>query len=193
MTSPSASSPHALDLPASGMVALTRDALTSLRASLFREAGPGAAAWLQEAGYAGGGALFDAFARWCAVHGLGSPEQIPQSQFALRASEFFADSGWGTVTLGALHSGILLLDSSDWAEADPQSAMEFPGCHLTTGMLADFLGRMAGSQVAVMEVECRSMGAERCRFLAGSGETLQRLYDEMGSGRTYDEAAAAMA
>jgi hypothetical protein len=41
-----------------------------------------------------------------------------------------------------------------------------------------------------MEVECRSMGGDRCRFLIGSGETLQRVYDEMGNGVSYEQAAA---
>ena len=39
-----------------------------------------------------------------------------------------------------------------------------------------------------MEVECRSMGADRCRFLVGSGEVMQRVYDEMGNGVPYEEA-----
>ena len=54
-------------------------------------------------------------------------------------------------------------------------------------MFADFFGRLAGEAVAVMEVECRSMGGERCRFLVGSGETMQHVYDEMAQGVGYDE------
>ena len=41
-----------------------------------------------------------------------------------------------------------------------------------------------------MEVECRSMGADRCRFLVGSAETLQRVYDEMGQGVAYEQAVS---
>jgi hypothetical protein len=57
-------------------------------------------------------------------------------------------------------------------------------------MLADFFGRLAGEPVAAMEVECRSMGGERCRFLVGGYDTLQHIYDEMTRGVSYDEAAA---
>jgi hypothetical protein len=39
-----------------------------------------------------------------------------------------------------------------------------------------------------MEVECRSMGAPRCRFLVGSGDVMQRVYDAMGQGIPYEEA-----
>ena len=36
------------------------------------------------------------------------------------------------------------------------------------------------------------MGGERCRFLVGSGETMQHVYDEMGEGVTYEAAVAAV-
>jgi len=47
------------------------------------------------------------------------------------------------------------------------------------------LGRLAGEYVAVMEIECRSRGDERCRFLAGSAETLQAVYEGVSDGRDY--------
>jgi hypothetical protein len=55
-------------------------------------------------------------------------------------------------------------------------------------MLADFLGRMAQGQVAVMEVECRTRGDSRCRFLVGAPDSLSVLYDRMSHGLTYAEA-----
>ena len=60
-------------------------------------------------------------------------------------------------------------------------------------MLADFFGRLAGAQLVPMEVECRSMGHERCRFLLGSAETIQHVYDGMTQGVAYDDALAQMA
>lgn len=179
-----------IQLGGSGMVALTRDALSTLRGALFRDLGGDAAGYLQEAGYAGGSALFAAFGEWSARHGYGAPESIPADQFQQRASEFFGDLGWGSLTLGTLSDAVATLDSDDWGEADPQAAMEFPGCHLTTGMFADFFGRLAGVPMAVMEVECRSMGSPRCRFLLGSAESLRHVYEEMSRGVAYEEAAA---
>ncbi len=41
-----------------------------------------------------------------------------------------------------------------------------------------------------MEVECRSRGEARCRFLAGSPETLSIVYDRMAQGSGYLEALA---
>jgi hypothetical protein len=63
-----------------------------------------------------------------------------------------------------------------------------PMCFFTAGMLADFLGRLAGEAVSVLEVECRSRNDERCRFLSASPETLDRVYELMNAGRSYEEA-----
>ena len=175
------------------MVGLTRDALVTLRSILFRDAGANAAAYLQEAGYAGGGALYQAFATWAAAHGLPAPEQLAATEFQEHAAEFFAELGWGDVTVGMLHDAVVTLDSTNWAESDPASAMQFPGCYLSSGLLADFFGRVAGTPLSVMEVECRSMGSARCRFLLGSAETMQHVYDGMTQGVDYDAALAQMA
>lgn len=180
---------QSIDLGGSAMLALTRDSLAALRGALFRDLGAGGAGYLQEAGYAGGGALYEAFAHWLAGRSLGSPESLPADDFARYASMFFRDAGWGSIELGALQEAVATVDSQDWSEADPRSPLEFPGCHLTTGLFADFFGRLAGNPLAVMEVECRSMGAPRCRFLVGSGEVLQQLYDAMAHGESYEEAA----
>jgi predicted hydrocarbon binding protein len=181
------------DLAAGGMVGLTRDALVALRSVLFRDAGANAAAYLQEAGYAGGPALHHAFAGWCAARGQPMPESMSAPDFEQHAAAFFAELGWGPVSIGMLHDSVMTLDSTSWAESDPASAMQFPGCYLSAGMLADFFGRIGGATIAVMEVECRSMGSERCRFLLGSSETMQHVYDGMTQGVSYDAALEAMA
>ena len=178
-----------IDLAANGLVGLTRDALVTLRSVLFRDAGANAAAYLQEAGYAGGSRLYQAFVAWSAAHGLPAPENIAAPDFERRAAEFFAELGWGAMAVSTLNNAVLTLDSTNWAEADPSSAMEFPGCYLSAGLLADFFGRIAGTPLAVMEVECRSSGGQQCRFLLGSSEVMQHLYDEMANGVDYREAA----
>src|SRR5215470_17847911 len=175
-----------LDLSGSALIAMTRDSLLALRAAMFRDVGPSAAGLLQEAGFAGGQALFETFARWLGERGLSVPELLPASDFALHATDFFRDAGWGSIKLGTLDS-VATVDSTDWAEGDPAFPLEFPGCYYTSGVMADFFGRLAGAPVAVMEVECRSMGSERCRFLVGSGETLQRVYEEMAQGIGYEQ------
>lgn len=79
------------------------------------------------------------------------------------------------------------MNSAEWAEADPDSDTTLPSCHVTAGMLAGLLGRLAGEHVAVMEIECRSRGDAECRFLAGAPDTLQAVYDGATAGRDYRE------
>ena len=184
---------QSLDLTGRGMLALSRASLTTLRAALLRDGGPAAAVYLQEAGYAGGDALWEAFTRWLAERSDFTPDALDVDAFEARASEFFRDTGWGTLEIGAIGDSVATLDSGDWGEADPASALDHPGCHLTTGMFADLFGRVAGSPVAVLEVECRSAGASRCRFLVANPEFLEQVYDEMSTGTRYDEAIMATA
>jgi predicted hydrocarbon binding protein len=180
-----------IDLPENALVALTRDSLLALRTALFRDVGPSAAAALQEAGYAGGQTLYDAFTRWLTRRGFAEPESLPAMEFGAQAGEFLRELGWGAIEVGSL-GDVATIDAAGWAESDAAFPLEFPGCYYSAGMFSDFFSRLAGEPVAVMEVECRSMGAHRCRWLVGSGETMQHVYDQMGQGVPYDEALAAL-
>jgi hypothetical protein len=93
------------------------------------------------------------------------------------------------VTVTPVGTGALALDSANWAEAEPGTAQQ-PMCFFSTGMLADFLGRLSDETVAVMEVECRSKGDARCRFLSATPAVLEKVYNEMTQGRSYEEALA---
>lgn len=169
---------------------LGRRVIHQLRASLERDAGLQAATHLQEAGFAGGEELYRSFSAWLAQHRqLDKPAELDVRFLSEVLSEFFADQGWGRLSTTPLGS-VLALDSTNWAEALDEPQGEFPSCHLSCGLLADFLGRVSEGLVAVMEVECRSRGDARCRFLAGAPETLGILYDRMAQGTGYLEALA---
>jgi predicted hydrocarbon binding protein len=182
-----------IDLTGNGMLAITRDALTALRAALMRDTGLAAAGYLQEAGYAGGGQLFEAFRQWLASRGAGAPESLSIDGFQREATEFFRLAGWGSLQVGALHDTVATLDSADWGEATPEHALEHVGCSFSSGMFADFFGRVADAPLAVMEVECRSAGAQRCRFLLGSTDVMQTVYEHMSQGVGYEDAVGASA
>jgi hypothetical protein len=94
--------------------------------------------------------------------------------------------------VGTLNEAVATLDSEDWGEADPGAGLDYPACHLTTGMFADFFGRIAETPLAVLEVECRSMGAPRCRFLVGAASVMEHVYEEMGRGVEYAQAVEAV-
>jgi predicted hydrocarbon binding protein len=174
-----------------GGLRLGRRVIQQLRASLERDAGLQAATHLQEAGFAGGEELYTAFTGWLArTHKLERPADLDVQFLGEVLSDFLAEQGWGRLSAIPLGPAVLALDSTDWAEALDEPRGEFPSCHLSCGLLADFLGRVSQGLVAVMEVECRSRGEARCRFLAGAPETLSILYDRMAQGSGYLEALA---
>jgi predicted hydrocarbon binding protein len=168
---------------------LGRKVIHQLRAVLERDTGLQAASYLQEAGFAGGEELYAEFAAWLqATRGVERPSDLDAQFLSEVLSQFFAELGWGPLTAQPLGQAVLALDSAEWAEASEESRGEFPSCHLTCGLLADFFGRLSDGLVAVMEVECRSRGDARCRFLAGAPETLSTLYERMAQGSSYADA-----
>ncbi len=175
--------------PHPGGLRIGRRVLHQLRTALERDTGLQASTYLQEAGFAGGEELFAEFSEWLlATRGVERPSDLDVQYLSEVLSEFFADQGWGKLEATPLSTSILALDSAEWAEAAEDGRGEFPSCYLTCGLLADFFGRLSDGLVAVMEVECRSRGDTRCRFLAGAPETLSALYDRMAQGTGYTEA-----
>lgn len=172
--------------------AVPHASLRALRAALVRDLGVGFAGVLQEAGYAGGEPVFEAFREWCSQNGLAAPEQLPLSLFQESAARFFVDAGWGTVSITSI-GAVAALDAADWSEADPAAAMPYPSCYYSAGMLADFFGRVAAGQLGCMEVECRSNGAERCRFIFGNPEILGHVYQRLTEGVGYEAALGELA
>jgi predicted hydrocarbon binding protein len=170
---------------------LGRKVIHQLRASLERDSGLQAATHLQEAGFAGGEELYGAFAEWLKAElNVDPPSDLDVQFLGEVLSDFFSEQGWGKLNVMPLGEAVLALDSEDWAEALDQPEGQYPSCHLSCGLLADFLGRVSNGSVAVMEVECRSRGDQKCRFLAGAPETLGVLYDRMAQGSGYVEAIA---
>jgi len=168
-----------IPLSASTLVALSPRALHALRDRAGAQP-------LQEAGYAAGEAAFNAFAAWLPrVAGVEHPSDLAAPRLAEVLSQFFTALGWGTMQITALGEAAVAVDAEEWAEAAPDAHLQSPSCYFTSGMLADFMGRMANASLAVMEVECRSKGDSRCRWLLGAPETLSSLYEHMTQGADY--------
>lgn len=162
--------------------------LRALHGSLQSHAPDAAVSVLQETGFASGEAIYDSFVTWLPDGaGVASPDQLDGGQLSRVLSTFFEVQGWGPLSVTPLPGGALALDSAAWVESEPGTA-EAPMCFFSAGMLADFLGRLSAETVAVMEVECRSKGDERCRFLSAMPDTLQRVYQSMTEGKSYEEA-----
>ncbi len=177
----------ALSTAATDGLTVGRGALRQLHISLLRDAAEHAVTILQEAGFAAGEGVFQAFCAWLPGQtGAARPDDLDAGQLNDVLSAFFQAVGWGALTVAPLGNAALVVDSGDWAEAEPGSA-ETPMCFFSSGMLADFFGRLSGEPVAVMEVECRSRNDPRCRFLSAAPDTLNAVYEEMTRGKRYDE------
>ncbi len=173
-----------IPLAASSLVALSPRALHALRDRAGAEA-------LQEAGYAAGADAFRAFSSWLPqATGVEHPADLAAPRLAEALSRFFGQLGWGAVEVTALGSAAIAVDAADWAEAAKDAHLQYPSCFFTAGMLADFMGRIANAALAVMEVECRSRGDARCRWLVGAPETLSAVYEHMTQGADYQAVLA---
>jgi uncharacterized protein len=168
-------------------LALPVASLAALRAALIETVGADAAAHaLRAAGYAAG----DAFFSMLAGPGEADPGQAPADRFWHDLSRLFTSRGWGQVSYQQAHDGVGSLEASDWVEARTDASSEQPSCHFTTGVLANILGHAADDEVAVLEVECRSRGDQRCRFLFGGADAVYRVYDRIAAGTPADSAVA---
>jgi predicted hydrocarbon binding protein len=172
---------------AHGGVTIPAASLHVLRQAL-EEGGQDAAAVMQQAGFAAGPALLAAFNAWLqAERGIDEASMLDRDHLDEALSSFFGQNGWGTLTVSTLGGGLLTLDSPDWAEAIPNST-EWPSCLLSTGLLPAFLGALGGHTLGAMELECRSRGDRRCRFVVGAPDNLGTLYERLALGMKLEDA-----
>jgi hypothetical protein len=175
----------ALTGPRSPELAIPVPAFAALRDALNTHVGPDtAASALRMAGFAAG----DPFFRILAEGDEEELQGIPAEQFWKRFSTLFASRGWGQLAFSEAHPGVGSLDASDWAESRSGHTVERPSCHFTTGLLSSLLGKVAGAEVGVMEVECRARGDARCRFLFGGTDAVFTVYERMAAGEPPDAA-----
>lgn len=146
---------------------------------------------LQSIGYAIGEELYNAYCAWLPEHaGVEMPGDVAASALGDVLNQFFDEMGWGGLAITSLSEAILAVDVDESPEVDRSASPMIPNCFILSGLLADFLGRIADSTLAVMEVECRSLQADTCRFLAGAPQSLQLIYEHVASGGAYADAVA---
>ncbi len=124
--------------------------------------------------------------------GGGPLNTLSESTFWLELNRYFDDAGWGRIDYEQVNEGVGAMLARDWAESDPREAREAPGCHISTGLLAELLTRAAGQAVAVLEVDCRSRGDGACRFLFGSPTTLLAVHRKLAEASSLEDALAAL-
>jgi predicted hydrocarbon binding protein len=173
------------------LLSLPAGMLPAIHRVLAEDRSPADAALLiRRIGFEAGESFASAFDQWLGGQGhSGGSRTLPADAFWQRLADFFQELGWGKLQHERLHPGVASLTCDDWAEA-AESDGSAGGCSLTTGILADLLSRTAGTDLAVMEVECGSRGGDRCRFLFGSEAALEGVYEEMRGGRSPEQALA---
>jgi uncharacterized protein len=164
-------------------LALPAAAFSAMRDALVATVGPEPAGdALRAAGHAAGDAFHEI------LSAKGDLAGLPADRFWQRLGQLFASRGWGQLGYREAHPGVGALEAREWVEATPDGAAEQPACHFTTGLLANLLGRVAGADVAVLEVECRSRGDDRCRFLFGGADAVYAVYERLAAGESADAA-----
>lgn len=166
------------------LVGVAVPTLRQLRSAVLSSANPADAVnALREAGYAGGSSIYSAFEHWLAEtrnYDLSDAGDLPLEQFGDSAATFFRDAGWGNVQFSHDEDeGVAVVDITNCWEADGSDSGAEPSCHLTTGMLASFFGKIAGFPVAVLETECCHGDESRCRFLMGNADTMNYKWTEI--------------
>ncbi len=152
-------------------------------------AGDGLAATiLHEAGQATGEAMHEQWrARIAERTGLDDAGRLDMRWFGTLLDELCADRGWGSLTMTVIGEQALLLESGDWAEAEPKGA-SVPSCHFSCGCLAAFMSAQAGAEVGVIEVECRSAGDAACRFLVATSASVFDVCGLVAAGGSWRDA-----
>jgi predicted hydrocarbon binding protein len=172
------------------LVGVAIPTLRELRSAVLASSTPEAAVTaLREAGFAGGEAVYAAFEQWLAESGAtdGSSGKADAGELTLEdfgegTANFFRDAGWGEVAFSRDDDeGVAIVDIVNCWEATGGGAAAGRGCHITTGLLSAFFGRIAGYPVAVLETECCDGEASRCRFLMGNAEMMNYKWEEMES------------
>ena len=170
-------------------IAIPAAAFGSLRAHLEKEAGPLPTVHaLHQAGYAAGAAAAPALTG----SGAGAMVSMGEEAFWTKLAEFFGKRGWGALRHARPHRAIGLLTSADWAEASAGGGGDQASCHFSAGFLSGLLTELAGGPVAVLEVACRSRGAESCQFVFGSEGAIHELYGKLLEDHDLDAALAAL-
>ena len=172
-------------------VTLPAGGLAELRRAIEEIAAPDGVRALREAGrhLAGDAEVAITEAAGGPLAGLAG---LAVDKFWNELSRYFDQAGWGRLEHELMRDGVGAIVSRDWAEADPTEARDVPGCHLSTGLLAELLTRAAGPPVAVMEVQCRSRGDQACRFLFGSPTTLLVVHRKLSDSESLNVALAAL-
>jgi predicted hydrocarbon binding protein len=167
-------------IPAVALHALKSSLLDEVDASVVTRA-------LHEAGVAAGMEFGQGFE--AALEGI-DPRALSQGEFWERLSRYLRRCGWGGVEHLERHEGVGGLRSEDWVEAHGSVAHADLGCWFSSGLLSGLLSELAGAEVSVLEVSCRSRGDDACEFAFGSEAAIDELFAHLSQDQPLEQALA---
>ncbi len=139
---------------------------------------------LHDAGFSAGESAFDDLT---ASTG-GNLEALDQERFWSEFEHFLGTQGWGEFSHERIHPGLGVVRAEHGGESDPAAEASEPSCGFTSGMISQIFTRVAGSNIGVQEVSCRSRGDDECAFVFGSEPAVHRLRDLLPQVGTLDAA-----
>ena len=82
-----------------------------------------------------------------------------------------AQAGWGACAfdLAALSRGVAIVELDNSPVAAALGSAEHPICHFFAGLFAGVLSFFERTERHATEIECRSAGAPKCRFVVATG------------------------
>lgn len=122
-------------------------------------------------------------------------QRFPQADLSERlflGPAHFAHAGWGEVELDessrlVAGPGFLLrfvhrhsFEADVWL--DSGQAAPFPVCAMNAGYSSGWTSEAFGQPLSTVEIRCRAMGHEACRFVMASPSELPRILEEEASG-----------
>jgi predicted hydrocarbon binding protein len=173
------------------LVRLPAATFAAIHAVLRRErGGVESAQLLREIGMESGESVYELLRAWLSHvrDGNAAPEELDPEEFWTRLSDFFTHLGWGNLRQEQLSDGVVSLEVRDWFELRGLNGSR-RACHFTAGLVADLLRRVAGQDLAVLEVDDPA-GGDQCRLLIGSPETMDAVYQRMRAGAPLMDAVA---
>lgn len=168
-----------------GDASLLTTTLAHLRRVFHKEVGAlGTVHAFHDAGFATGQALFPHLSPRLEA----DPSETDEGVFWRELGDFFRERGWGSLTHEQVHSGVALLRSADWTEADAAPGDTPLGCAFSSGVLSHVLGAVAERPIGVLEVSCRGRGDAECAFAFGSESAVHDLYGLLLDGASLESA-----
>lgn len=124
------------------------------------------------------------------ITGDADPAEADPATYWEVTRDHLLEAGLGETAYRVVHAGVGSITADGLPEAADHdgAGRGTEGCPFSAGLFGGLLSAAADRPVAVLEVECRSRGDERCRFLVGSEDRLTDLRERIVEGATLEEA-----